>query len=672
MPGYLGVSGFGNTAIEISSLLLQFTQLLCCCCHKIITFVWKVFLADQRDQRKLKGVLSDRNLSLRTATTRKLDDMKEQETIAAKKAKKEDMEQRKQKQMERSEENMEEMFRKVSCDEIEDDLMDVCDSESLTLSQQSTGSGVKERRPARKGVYNRLELRYFSMECDRYCISDRAGAKLANGLLKDLGLVTKGNTQKLIDHSKLRRQRSKWGKVLEEDHKKIKMPPGIYADGKRCPTLVKEIRVTKLAVHGRRGRQASKIKTTTSNVIKVQEHLPVISEPGGKYMTHLTPPDGSGKTLAIELAAVIRERGIEAKVVGMDGCSVNTGVNNGAMRLLELDLGVPLQRVVCGLHLNELLWWHILSDTDGVTKGPKALSGPVGSTLQEDLWTLPTVLFSPVSGKVTELPEATSKDLSRDQNLAYQYCHAVQSGQMPEDLAGQVIGPLVTSRWLTCGVRTLSKFTRTKNPTKRLKRLVFVALNLYFPGWFRFRSNPHIQDGSKNFFYLIELSRSLEAQDRDITQNVLQYNAFWAHPENVTISMLADENEEVRRKAVNWIMKAREEFDDSSHPRQFVLPEVNFDAVDYCHMINWEAVDCTEPPLTVGMSMDDIMEAYKSPMILPDYPNHTQGVERAVRVVEQVAPKRVGYTARHRQILKLLKSREMVSSFNTKKDDAVF
>ena len=120
------------------------------------------------------------------------------------------------------------------------------------------------------------------------------------------------------------------------------------------------------------------------------------------------------------------------------------------------------------------------------------------------------------------------------------------------------------------------------------------------------------------------------------------------------------------------IMKAREEFDESSHPRQFVLPEVNFDAVDYCHMINWEAVDCTEPPLTVGMSMDDVMEAYKSPMILPDYPNHTQGVERAVRVVEQVAPKRAGYTGRHRQILKLLKSREMVSSFNTKKDDAVF
>ena len=94
------------------------------------------------------------------------------------------------------------------------------------------------------------------------------------------------------------------------------------------------------------------------------------------------------------------------------------------------------------------------------------------------------------------------------------------------------------------------------------------------------------------------------------------------------------------------------------------------------HVIDLVTVLQREPKLirelTMGMSMNDIMEAYKSPLILPDYPNHTQGVERAVRVVEVVAPKRAGYTGRHRQILKLLKSREMVSSFNTKKDDAVF
>ena len=84
-----------------------------------------------------------------------------------------------------------------------------------------------------------------------------------------------------------------------------------------------------------------------------------------------------------------------------------------------------------------------------------------------------------------------------------------------------------------------------------------VAVNLYFPGGFRFNSRPHIQDSSKNYFYLIELTRSLHPEDCDIGQSVLQNNAYWAHAENITISMLCDEREEVRRQAVMWIKQAR-------------------------------------------------------------------------------------------------------------------
>ena len=49
----------------------------------------------------------------------------------------------------------------------------------------------------------------------------------------------------------------------------------------------------------------------------------------------------------------------------MDGCSVNTGVHNGIIRLVEVQLGDALQHVICGLHMNELVFWHILCDTDG-------------------------------------------------------------------------------------------------------------------------------------------------------------------------------------------------------------------------------------------------------------------------------------------------------------------
>ena len=158
----------------------------------------------------------------------------------------------------------------------------------------------------------------------------------------------------------------------------------------------------------------------------------------------------------------------------------------------------------------------------------------------------------------------------------------------------------------------------------------------------------------------------------DIAQRVLQFNSFWAHAENITIAMLSDHREEVRRKAVLWIMRARREFDEETNPRKFSPPEVDFTAQNYFDLIDWESEDCTEPPLTMGMSTDEILAAFKEPLILPPFPNHTQAVERMVRVTSEVAPQRVGYTARHRLILKLLESRDMVPKFYTKKHDNVF
>ena len=131
-------------------------------------------------------------------------------------------------------------------------------------------------------------------------------------------------------------------------------------------------------------------------------------------------------------------------------------------------LAQPLQHAICGLHLNELLFWHILSETDGVTKGPDSLSGPVGSTLTEAVWKHPVVNFQKLSGKVPVLPETVVQDLSRDQYLAYRYAHAIMSGVMHDDLVGQALGPLCTSRWLTTSERILCKYTRTARPSKGL------------------------------------------------------------------------------------------------------------------------------------------------------------------------------------------------------------
>ena len=195
---------------------------------------------------------------------------------------------------------------------------------------------------------------------------------------------------------------------------------------------------------------------------------------------------------------------------------------------------------------------------------------------------------------------------------------------MPDDLVGQALGPLCSSRWLTTGERTLCKYTRTARPSKGLIRLVKVILNLYLPGWFKFKCSPHIQEGARNYYYLVDLSRSLLDKDMVIAQRVLQVNAFWPHSENLIISMLSDDREEVRRKAVLWIMKARRDFNPDMHPRQFVPPVVNFKAKNYFDLIDWVSEPCTEPPLTMDLSLDDIMSIIGSPLNLPNYPNHTQ------------------------------------------------
>ena len=76
--------------------------------------------------------------------------------------------------------------------------------------------------------------------------------------------------------------------------------------------------------------------------------------------------------------------------------------------------------------------------------------------------------------------------------------------------------------------------------------------------------------------------------------------------------------------------------------------------------------------MTKELEMTEILTAFASPLHLPAYPNNTQQVERLVRVVTEVASKRVGYNARHQLILQLLESMKAMPLFNTKKHDAVF
>ena len=86
-------------------------------------------------------------------------------------------------------------------------------------------------------------------------------------------------------------------------------------------------------------------------------------------------------------------------------------------------------------------------------------------------------------------------------------------------------------------------------------------------------------------------------------------------------------------------------------------------------LVDLETAEKTEPPVTKHLPDETISSALTAPLILPAFPNNTQSVERAVRVVTKVAKKRAGHTARHKLILQKLLSRKRVSKFDSKKDE---
>ena len=130
------------------------------------------------------------------------------------------------------------------------------------------------------------------------------------------------------------------------------------------------------------------------------------------------------------------------EALGYDGINVNTGQNNGMIRLIEQELGKPLQWLVCQLHGNKLPLRHLLEHLDGSTTGPGAFAGPIGKALST-CQLMPVVAFEKI---VADLPSVDLKNLSTDQKYMWEITNAVSSGECSLALAQRQPGTLNHSR----------------------------------------------------------------------------------------------------------------------------------------------------------------------------------------------------------------------------------
>lgn len=189
-----------------------------------------------------------------------------------------------------------------------------------------------------------------------------------------------------------------------------------------------------------------------------------------------------------------------------------------------------------------------------------------------------------MAGNLPDLSENVVEVLSTDQKYLYEICQSVSIGSCTPLQANRQPGKIAHWRWLTSVNRILRLCISTLNPSENLELLFKYVVKVYAPIWFLIKQNASFKDGAKHIFHLITYSRFLPENLRYVMNSVVERNAFFAHPENLLVSMLFDERDYIRRLAFRRIIKAREAERNIKY-RIFKPPKINLSATDYTEII---------------------------------------------------------------------------------------
>ena len=205
------------------------------------------------------------------------------------------------------------------------------DSSSTNADQTQSSAGsefVSQSMPYEN--QNRMIWSNLARMSERFQISDRAAAPIANSVMQDLGLITDDDKTYVIDRSKLRREREQCrAEIRKKEQENFKLVNAIYFDGRKDATQVT--------------MQGPNDKFYRS--VQLEDHYTMVGQPGEYYLSHFSTEDGKGRTIAQKIFNTIANTKLHDKltVVGTDGTAAMTGKFNGCIRKLEELLNKPLQ-----------------------------------------------------------------------------------------------------------------------------------------------------------------------------------------------------------------------------------------------------------------------------------------------------------------------------------------
>ena len=153
--------------------------------------------------------------------------------------------------------------------------------------------------------------------------------------------------------------------------------------------------------------------------------------------------------------------------------------------------------------------------------------------------------------------------------------------------------------------------------------------------------------GSKHLYKLVSLSReflSVPGLEKDYTEvkKAIWNNNFYAHCESILLAMIADEDPEKRKLAVDLILEARKNMVPGAPVREFRPPnefEMNLDAPSYDQMIDLNETAISEPPALMKLSEQELQDIAcgKRTFRLGRVYCHTVDCERAVSQTTQAS-----------------------------------
>jgi len=602
----------GRTLFDVAQCKCKIVSQCSCARSKKVPEIERPFLTDQRTERKLYIGRVDKEESCRVSL----------------------ISDRKQKR----EKYYEEERSKLNRNEI-DDLNSNSESEIASDENESDYISCTTSR-------NNTELTQLAKVCERYGVSNTAAAAIATATLMDYGIVTENDKSQVIDSKKVWRSREKIRNKLRSSLTNINLK-GIFFDGKKDATL------------------------QSNHKLIEEEHVTVIQEPKSKYLCHAAPSKSNAQEIFQSILQSLTEKEIEYDeivAIGCDGTNVNTGIKGGVIRKMEEHVGHALQWCICLLHFNELPFRHIFIHFDGKTSGPNLLNGPIGKMLNNCV-ELPPVQFCKISNSVAEL-KIDYNQLSKDQRYLYEICCSINAGFLPSDLEKREPGPIFHSRWLTTANRVLRLYCSSDSPSKNHILLVKYILHVYAPMWFQIKIKPKCFDGSKHLWKIIHLARNVDFDDkaRAVFESSVQRNAFYAHPENIILAMLMDDEPNIRKNAVDKVKFCR--INSSATLRSFKVPQVNFFASSYLELSDMSNSVVSEPPIVRHIQTDHLENLWCDLKFQKQFgfPCHNQAVERHVKITSEAASSVIGNQRRDGYILAKLDSIQTMPSFDSKQN----